>query len=202
MACNLVVCIRKHSASVLGKHITVYYETDASELNIWLKCQVVSEERVPAVMWCSDSVRHVSGSLPASMIWVKIISLTASPVECLEVKALLCLPKTGLYTSVCKWWRCSSPDREGGFPTGCSQFEFLCRINSFLAGSNAPQHCQLGIWKVSFDTSIASHGFSKWHQWGETSNACLDGFANVSSSSHAAAKSLRLLSVCYTAPAT
>lgn len=57
---------------------------------------------------------HVSESLPSSRIWVKIISLTASPVECLEVKALLCLPKTGLHNSVCKWWRCSSPDKERG----------------------------------------------------------------------------------------
>lgn len=66
MVCNLVILIQKHSASVLGKHITVHYETDASEFNIRLKCQVVSEKMVPAAMWCSDFVRHMlaNHSLP------------------------------------------------------------------------------------------------------------------------------------------
>lgn len=66
----------------------------------------------------------VSESLPASTIWVEIISLTTSPVECLEVKALLCLPKTGLYNSVCKWWRCSSPDKEGASLQAAHSFNF------------------------------------------------------------------------------
>lgn len=54
----------KGSASALGKHLTVYYGADASELNIWLKCQVVSEKMGPILMWCSDFVRHMLANCP------------------------------------------------------------------------------------------------------------------------------------------
>lgn len=74
---------------------------------------------------------HVSKSLPTSTMWVKIISLIASPVECLEVKAVLCLPKTDLYNSICKWWRCSSPDKEGGSLQAAHSLNFYVEQTQF-----------------------------------------------------------------------
>lgn len=151
---------------------------------------------------------HVKGSLSTWTMLVKRVSLTGSPVERLEVKAWLNCQGLALWCEhnkislqmvekqLSSWCR-------GRIPAGCSEVEFVYMYIYVkeMWVSGAPQYCQPDSWRMTLKHLLLVTDFPGSSSKVEVVTRSSGGFTDVNSSSLAAVKSSRVLSVHSVAPA-